>query len=205
MRQTVTKRSWSLIIRATVSYMVFLSAFYYGGKLAAPTVEAADDLGYRFNTRSVSVSQCTTNYGSYISSAVSDYNDNTDLSMTLITNSCTLISYTQGDYGATPWIAVAVPQNSPTRPCIDISDGDVTGDCNKTTRKASSATIYFNDYYGVLPASHRNFAMRHEMGHVFGLAHVSCSTSSVMKESTDCSSLPSTLRTHEKNLINSWY
>jgi hypothetical protein len=74
-----------------------------------------------------------------------------------------------------------------------------------TTKKAASGTIYFNDYHGVFPSSQRNFAARHELGHIFGMGHVTnCTPSSVMK-TLDCSSLPSSLTTSDKNVINGWY
>jgi len=182
-------------------FMVFFILGSFSGKVEGATT----DLGYRFNTTNMSVSDCTSNYGSAISSTVMDYNNNTDLTMSLIPFSCTLITYTEGNYGNTPWHAVTIARNSSGSPCANFSDGSLTGNCNTTTQKAASGTIYFNDYPGVFPSTQKNWAARHEMGHMFGMGHVtSCTPNSVMK-TPDCASLPSTLTSSDTNVINGWY
>jgi hypothetical protein len=183
-------------------YITFATSFILG-ILIADFADAADN-GYRFVTSNVQVSENTRSYGSYIRSAVSDYNDNTDLTVRVVSNASGVVAFTQGNYGQVGWLALTMPVYSSSRTCIDFNSGDVTGLCNKTTYKARSAVIYFNDRNGIFPPSSRNFATRHEFGHVFGLAHPSCSIDSVMVKYA-CSQNPSRLRSYERNLVNKWY
>lgn len=197
------KNSTALLssVRAFVALATFSAFLCFG--LVVSTADA-NDLGFRFNTTNVVVSNCTSNYTSYIQSTVKDYNDNTDLTMTLSSNQCTRVTYSQGDFGPTTWAARTIPIHNSDRPCADYVTGNITNLCNRTNFKATAATIYINDNGGLIPTSRRHFAMRHEMGHVFGLGHADCETDSVMK-TADCPSLPSSLRIWDKQFVNSWY
>jgi hypothetical protein len=205
MSEKITKRSQGYLTLGLSAIFLFVVAATIGLFFAQPTEGAMADQGYRFNSSSVAVGDCTRNYGFEISSAVANYNDSTDLTMTYIGHACTTITYTQGDYGVTPWIAITIARNSSGDPCADFSNGFMTGNCNKTNKKAAAATIYFNDHYALSASS--SFSVRHEMGHVFGMAHVTgCTPLSVMKVPGECSEpFPPLLTTADINLINSWY
>ena len=74
-----------------------------------------------------------------------------------------------------------------------------TGDCDRVNDKATRADIWLNRYY-YNTQSFREYLARHEMGHVFGLYHVSCSVNSVMD--TGCASQTTILQNLEKIWVN---
>ena len=187
--------------RPTIAGVWFAAAFLLG--ILATTWVEAGDIGYRFNRAGISIWNNSTNYGSYATSAASDYTNNTDLSVSSGFAPAELYIQ-QGNYGNTPWSAGARPHHSSTRNCAYYWSGNITGLCNKTTYKARYGDIFFNDYHGVYPTSARHKVLRHEIGHFFGLSYPACGTDSVMT-TTGCSHTPSSLRSYETNLINGWY
>ncbi|HTG36526.1 MAG TPA: M12 family metallo-peptidase [Thermoanaerobaculia bacterium] len=199
MRRSRTPKFAVQIVNAL---LVFITMAITGFFLTS-SANAADDLGFRFFTNNISVSECATSYQTDISAAVADYNNNTDLIMALVTNACTFVTYVQGDYGPVGWYGKAEPRNSTSRPCFN-SDGSLSGLCNTTDFKAKTATIYLNSYNGGIPTSLRAVVTRHEMGHVFGLGHTSCSAGSIMRPGS-CSSFYTALQAQDKNYINAWY
>jgi hypothetical protein len=144
----------------------------------------------------------TASYFSSIQSATLDYNNNTDLHVDgpVGPGGGGNIVFLQANYGNTGWNMLANPFSGPDA-CADFA-GNLTGICNTTTRKADFAYIYANDNYGPVPGP--EFAMRHETGHVFGLAHTGCGTWSVMMVYA-CGTVPGFLTSHDISDINSWY
>jgi hypothetical protein len=53
--------------------------------------------------------------------------------------------------------------------CATVALGD-TGNCNHTTKQASSGSIYVNTYYSPAVCAKANI-VGHELGHVWGLDH----------------------------------
>ena len=174
--------------------------------IAASVAAHADDLGYRFFTNSVLVGDCGTSYSSYVASAVQDYNLNTHMQATYQGENCNSeVIYVEGNYGATGWTGNSVSVNSANQPCSWFTNTQLTGYCNTTNHKAFGATIFLNDYYPSF--TNPNFEMRHELGHVFGMAHkTDCTVASVMHPFTGyCTYSPTSLQTYDISLMNSWY
>ena len=147
----------------------------------------------------IKVKNNTSSYGVQISSATSDYNNNTDLSAQTSTSSCT-ICHAQGNWGMSGWVARALPYSYRTI-CVNAATGVPTGYCNTTNHKVSLGHVQWNDYYGT---SRPHFIARHEMGHLFGLAHTNCSYSSVM-QGVVCNPYPAALTGHDRADINAMY
>jgi hypothetical protein len=170
----------------------------------ARTIFAATDLGYCWAGSSAIVENRTSSYSVAVSDAANSYHNYTDLTVSQSTSGSNII-YLQGNYGAGMSNAVAIANSyygGSWHACAN-ADGSLTGACNTSDKKASHAYIYFNDYHGTFPLP--QWGTRHEMGHVFGLGHVSCATDSVMKDGSCYPNVPTTLRTDEINQINAWY
>lgn len=75
------------------------------------------------------------------------------------------------------------------KPCLNMTTGQTTGDCNTGGQKATMARVYWNTYYGLsaslgypfLDSNWRSMAVRHETIHAFGISHSSCGDESVMR------------------------
>jgi len=81
--------------------------------------------------------------------------------------------------------------------CTSFSTGDLTGQCNTTTKQARFAYIYYNTF-DPAPAYPNNVA-RHELGHVSGLRHWSGTTDSVLNVSEPWHQ---SLTSHDRSGIN---
>lgn len=185
---------------AGIAIMAFVVG-YVGPHLSA----AAHDIGWRWDYFGgyAIVENRTVYYGSYVSSAGINYNNNTDLHVDSCPDNgnCGRIVYLQGNYGATGWPAGTVAYDG-LNPCVSWPSLSPNGNCDAGSRKADFAYVYANDYYGSWP--YPDWIARHEMGHAFGLAHPSCSTWSVMMTGL-CGSGPNSLTTHDISDINGWY
>ena len=51
---------------------------------------------------------------------------------------------------------------------------DIT--CNETDKRVTSGVVVWNSAHGPYSDSYANYLSRHEMGHIFGLAHAPCHT-----------------------------
>lgn len=195
---TPLSRNFPRIGKFATYLLVFAIGFWTG-----PQSDAAD-LGYRYFSSTTAVSNTATGFSSYVSSAAADYNNNTDLTVSFVTNATAVINFTQGNYGATNWEANSVSRNQYQEDCSTFQTGSLTGNCNTTDRKARYATIYINSYYSI-PTTVRHWLTRHELGHALGMGHLDCNADAIMRQTRFCSTPPSSLRPYDISLINSWY
>lgn len=165
------------------------------------TVYAATDLGYRFTSATATITNNTTNYGSNISNAVSAWNQYSDLNLSMGPSGN--INWWEGNYGATGWDGGTVMYNSTNQACSNWPSLSISGNCNTTNKKATYGYIYFNTYYGSFYIP--DYGTRHELGHAFGLGHVSCLVDSVMRGGACRPDVPTTLKSDELTQINAWY
>lgn len=171
----------------------------------------AHDLGYRYEVGSnVWLSNINTNYSNAIGQTIADYDINTDLTVTSFQTCQTYgICFRQDDRGTGFPLARAIARRSlsgTTTYCANLSNGALTGQCNTTTSKANGGTIYLNINASVRDFLDGNavFVMKHETGHIFGMAHGDCNEVSVMVPG-GCTLYYNALQAHDKNTINSWY
>ena len=164
----------------------------------------AHDIGWRWQTSTVRFQNINTSYGSAICRAAANY-DGTDLTAPCVSNwsSNEVINYYQGTYGSGYDMGWAVPYYD-SQPCVTAGGKTITGNCNTTTHKANFAEVFFNLTYQNGINLNSDWLPRHESGHVLGLAHGGCSEVSIMRIFS-CSSLYSTLQTHDIATMNSWY
>ena len=142
----------------------------------------------------------TANYGTEISETVDDYHDNTDMAWS--DSEPAEIIYLEGNYGATGWIG-GQQALSQTVPCFSWPSLALTGDCDDGQNKPDFSYIFLNTYYQDDLNTYIETIVRHEPGHVLGMAHTSCSTLAVMR--LLCSTNLIDLGPHDKDHINDWY
>ena len=125
----------------------------------------------------------TTPLGTYLSSAASDYTNNTDLEVDYCTEPCT---------------------ENITNKMVNWGDNRVSARAYWTGNPAYEGEIRWNSHYaGGWSARTKHLLTRHELGHVFGLDHVNASTpASVMGEAREHMQV---LHTHDKDDINVKY
>lgn len=143
-------------------------------------------------------------YWNEIYDARDDYDDNTDL--TVSSNSSIVqdvtVAWLEGDFG-TDFYARAKPKSDGTA-CTN--NGQITGYCNTTNHLVDYAQILVNTNSAMIGfvEDHAQTIMRHEFGHVVGMAHGSCSETSIMR-SGGCSEFLTSLATHDISFVNSNY
>ena len=192
-------------IRQLNPLVMYLVLFVFSALVAATaSVAYAHEFStpLRFHSTSVNADDRTASYGSEVSAAIQDYDDNTDMTWT-DTNDPAVIIYLEGNWGATGWYA-GQQALSDSVPCFSWPSLSLTGDCDTAQNKSDFSYIYLNTHYQTDLDDAIEFVVRHEPGHVMGMAHTSCGTNSVMKYGW-CTNKPSTLQTHDKNHINDWY
>jgi hypothetical protein len=183
----------------------FVAAFAVALSIV-PTMYAHDN-GYKYYSSSVTFRPNSTNWKSQIQSAASDY-DSTDLTVTYSTNSGSgygNINYYQSNYGATGWIARAQGWNYYNEKCALDDGSGLTGKCNRTEmrRKAHYGAVYLDLADQSFIDAHPNFVIRHEAGHILGMAHGPCDEDTVMVP--NCGTLRATLSTHDRTNMNNNY
>ena len=126
--------------------------------------------GWKWNTtNNPMVSNMNTPYSGQIEAGADDYDDNTELSVDYCFQPCSeSILHIHQYVGHADWAAAADSYSNGLQCNVDIT-------CNETTNKVTSGVVVWNSKYS-FSDSYANYLSRHEMGHVFGLAHASCHT-----------------------------
>ena len=131
---------------------------------------AAHNIGWKWDTtNNPVVTNYNTSYGSQISSANADFNSNTDLTVYSCGTPCNYTIQHINDYVSDADWAAAADSFHQGELCIP-----GTGNCNETTKKVTSGAVVWNTANGPYTDSYANYIARHEMGHIFGLAHAPC-------------------------------
>lgn len=140
----------------------------------------------------------TANYSEYVTSSIIDYDYNTDLDgYTYPDNgNCGNLIHMAMNYGDNGSYAKAYPYGD------SISCVDNPNCCHTTSYRVDLAYVLWNEYCAPIPQAHH--IARHEMGHVFGLAHTPCSITSVMWVSCPQPG-PENLATDDIDDVNAYY
>jgi hypothetical protein len=140
--------------------------------------------------------------------ATTDYGVNTDLNTNYYycgsyCTGNTIVHYADAWYDKS-WAALAYPYSYGV-PCAD-TDGVPTGYCNETDHKVDFSYVIWNSTKMPTTDASANYLGRHEMGHVFGLAH-NCSNAytSVMRGGLCLMEKFGSLQAHDISDINAKY
>lgn len=193
----------------------FVAGFVTSAGIALVTAPRADAIYmspmYRWHPSVVARAQAYgTSFPNEVASAVANYDAFTHLNLPAPCweFACGKIEYTQTSYGDTPWGAgLAQPwawtPSTGWINCVEFWSGNNTGWCDTSSKQVQYAYIFYNTtFWSTLAAYPQNVA-RHELGHVFGLAHFRGSTNSVMNISE--SHLHQVLQNYDRTDINSLY
>ncbi len=166
----------------------------------------AVDIGWHwdYSAGAPVVRNSTSSYSVQIASATSDFHNNTDMSVYSCPShtNCGNVIHSQSSWGTQYPIAWALPFSGGS-PCTD-NKGQTIYTCDHGSNKPDWAAVRWNDSWGANSKPH--FTARHEMSHVFGLAHRSCGDYSVMKPSLTCGgTYPATLTSFDENDLSIWY
>lgn len=193
-----------LISKSTLLSHVIILAISFGTTIYARSVSAHAN-SIRWYSSTVKFQNSYTPYGTAILHAAQGY-DSTDLVARVVPldNSRGVIQYYYEDKGAGNPTARAQAWNGANN-CFSWTDPVTTGYCNTTTNKADYGRVYLNAAYASFIDSHADFIMKHEAGHILGMAHGPCDEVSVMKVYSCGGTFWGTLQTHDVNTMNSWY
>ena len=194
------------ISRFLLVVFAVLAALAFWGTLGLWQGADADRIGWLWDDDNVLPIATSVNnpYPQQNRKAVEDYDTNTDLSVRWCNSPCSSfnIRFIGDGWGETGWIAKTNPIRDRV---LCLVNGRLSPlRCNETNRKINSATINWNSQYYPHPGIFAHFVARHELGHVFGLAHLNCGSGpSVMVR--PCSLSPDTLQPRDIRDINSMY
>jgi len=161
----------------------FIAGFVTSAGIALTTAPRADAIWvsplYRWHTSVVARAQAFgTSFPNEVASAVADYDVNTRLNLPAPCWewACGNIEYIQDWYGDTPWGAgLAQPwawtPSTGWINCVEFWSGNNTGQCDTSSKQVQYSYIFYNTTYWNLLATYPHNVARHELGHVFGLAH----------------------------------
>jgi hypothetical protein len=191
----------------TYKIIVFLAAFSTTTLL--PLIARSHDHGWRYFQSSIKFQNQGTRFATAIQNAALGY-DSTDLLASYVSgySGSGVINYYEASRGASFPVAAAVPWSGSSTACATLSStGSVsTGLCNTTTKKVTHGQVYLNSDYGSIISAHADHIMKHEAGHILGMAHGPCGEVSVMIPSSQgCGTAYGTLQTHDITLMNNWY
>lgn len=175
-----------LTLGAVLSCLVAASAFVQ--RSSAHT----GDLGYVWADNTMGSERveddtlAANGWGSLVSAGVSSWWNNSTLWVNVQAPlSGNSIFYFDGDYGDSGWYGVANVYSDGT-----VCGGPTVpapGGCNKSTVKANRAVLSLNNYYASDYSTYgwlKQQVTTHELGHVFGLSHPTCSDNAVMDIAT---------------------
>lgn len=160
--------------------------------------------GYRFkwNTDVDITVESRIAQSAQVHSAADDYDDNTDLDVDRCSpnSNCGNVIHYSANYGTSDAQAWADMYSRSVK-CTN-SEHELNGHCNLTNRKADFAYAIYNTAHS-LSGDAYHYVARHEMGHIWGLAHTPCGTKSVMRY--NCNSYYGYLTHHDRVDINAKY
>lgn len=192
----------------TLVILTFVSGIGLGFLAVLPV--SAHNIGWVWNTYYTNVENRTSKYGTYVSNSVSNYYNSTNISPTLVSSGGNLVHLDTYDTRGS-WWAGTVPYSGGTK-CVSFPDLVSTGYCNSSDHKVDFTYIYWNSYNipSTASSTNLNFVARHEMGHSYGLAHISeggcvATPSSVMQKFVNCAASTSALTSHDVSDINGLY
>lgn len=187
MTKQIRDKIWRFVVRPrNTVFGVALLILAVGAVTAQVTVHAHFN-NMKWISTTPEIRDTTSSYGSAITSAIQDYNGNTDATIYMCsTSNCENWIHIQGDYGDSGWYARNFRTYiKKTPPPHDIIESETQ----------------WNEYY---TSGNDDHVARHEIGHGLGFNHTPCSINSVMQGA--CSPpWPSTLQAHDISDVNAEY
>ena len=176
--------------------------------IAAPAI--AQDLGYRWEHSTVGVRNLAPTFSAFFSAAGSEVTGATGLTFYGATANLDPpysghVAFQEVNIGTVPWFGEGMGYNVYGQPCANSSG--LTGYCTMTSG-ADFALVRFNNANGPYSDYDKMNLIRHEFGHVLGMAHSAACLppDGVMAISIrSCWPLYINYSNDELNLLDSWY